>query len=43
MLLYNFQRAYDDVITKYNKMLLKEFEEEKLTNYDYQSIDGTIC
>ena len=37
----NFQRAYDDVITKYNKMLLKEFEEEELTNYDYQSIDGT--
>lgn len=22
-------------------MLLKEFEEEELTNYDYQSIDGT--
>lgn len=37
----NFQRAYADVITKYNKLLLKEFEEEKITNYDYQSIDGT--
>ena len=37
----NFQRAYADIITKYNKLLLKEFEEKKITNYDYQSIDGT--
>jgi len=37
----NFQRAYNDIIMDLNKMLLKEFEEEELTNYDFESIDGS--
>ena len=38
----NFQRAYNDIIEEYNKLLLKEFKDEGLTNFTFESIDGTF-
>ena len=37
----NFQREYADVIDTLNKLLLKEFKDEGLTNFDNEATDGS--